>query len=434
MKNIKTSYISLSIDTLHHGHINLIKAASKYKLTVGLLTDKAISEKKRIPVLNYEDRKKILINIKGVHNVVPQNEWDYSKNIKKLKPNFFFHGNDWNLLKKNELKKNVEKALKSYGGKLIEIPYTKNISSTELLAAYNERLNNEFSRNSNLKRLINSKKIVRIIESHSPISAIIAENVSYRFKNEFREFDGFWSSSLTDSTILGKPDNEILNISERVKRITQIMDVTSKPLIMDIDTGGKIEHLQSHITSLQNQGVSAVIMEDKKGLKKNSLFGTSVKQYQETPNKFADKIKLIKKIKLNKDFMVIARIESLILGKTVKDALERAKLYTKCGVDGIMIHTAQKDPKEIFKFSNKFRKLYKNIPLVAVPSSYSQIKENQLVKNGFNIVIYANQMFRSTYPAMMKTALSILKNSRSFEAEKDLMSIKKILNLISIEK
>mgnify|MGYP006113162129 CR=1 FL=1 len=205
MKNIKTSYISLSIDALHHGHINLIQAASKYKLTVGLLTDKAISEKKRIPVLNYENKKKILRNIKGVYNVVPQNEWDYSKNIKKLKPDFFFHGDDWNLLKNNELKKNAEKALKSYGGKLVEIPYTKNISSTELIAAYNERLNNKLSRNSNLKRLINSKNIVRIIESHSPISAIIAENVNYKFKNEFREFDGFWSSSLTDSTILGKP-------------------------------------------------------------------------------------------------------------------------------------------------------------------------------------------------------------------------------------
>ena len=424
----------MTIDILHHGHINLIKAASKYQLTVGLLTDKAVSKNKRIPVLNFENRKKILKNIKGVHNVVAQNEWDYAKNIMKFKPDFFFHGDDWNLSKNNELKKNAEKALKSYGGKLIEIPYTKNISSTELIKEFNERLNTKFSRTSNLKRLINSKKIVRIIETHSPISAIISENVNYKSKNELREFDGFWSSSLTDSTILGKPDNEILNITERLNKITQIMDVTSKPLIMDIDTGGKIEHLQSHIISLQNQGVSAVIMEDKKGLKKNSLFGTSVKQYQETPKKFAQKIKLIKKVKINKDFLVIARIESLILGKNVKDALERAKLYLKSGVDGIMIHTAKKNPREIFEFSKKFRKVYKNVPLVSVPSSYSQIRENQLIKNGFNIVIYANQMFRSTYPAMQKTALSILKNSRSFEAEKDLMSIKDILNLISSEK
>ncbi len=426
----KTSYIALTIDILHHGHINLIEAASKYQLTVGLLTDKAVSKNKRIPVVNFENRKKILKNIKGVHNVVPQHEWDYAKNIMKLKPDFFFHGDDWNLLKNSELKKNTEKALKSYGGKLVELPYTKNISSSEIIKEYNERLNTKFSRTSNLKRLINSKKIVRIIEAHSPISAIISENINYKSKNELREFDGFWSSSLTDSTILGKPDNEILNISERLNKITQIMDVTSKPLIMDIDTGGKIEHLQSHIISLQNQGVSAVIMEDKKGLKKNSLFGTSVKQYQEAPNKFAQKIKLIKKVKINKDFLVIARIESLILGKNVKDALERAKLYIKSGVDGIMIHTAQKNPREIFEFSKKFRKVYKNVPLVSVPSSYSQIKENQLITNGFNIVIYANQMFRSTYPAMQKTALSILKNSRSFEAEKDLMSIKDILNLI----
>ena len=315
-------------------------------------------------------------------------------------------------------KKNAIKALKNYGGKLVEIPHTKNISSTELIAAYNQSLNSKFTRSSNLKRLLNSKKIVRILETHSPISAIIAENVNYKNKKELREFDGFWSSSLTDSTILGKPDNEILNISERLNKITQIMDVTTKPLIMDIDTGGKLEHLQSHIVSLQNQGVAAVIMEDKKGLKKNSLFGTSVKQYQEDPHKFVKKIKLIKSININSAFMIIARIESLILGKSVNDALNRANLYIKNGVDGIMIHTAQNDPKDIFRFSKKFKKIHTNIPLVAVPSSYSQIKEDQLIKNGFNMVIYANQMFRATYPAMLKTALSILKNTRSLEAEK----------------
>ena len=356
MTKIKTSYISLSIDVLHHGHINLIKAASKYKLTVGLLTDKAISERKRLPVLSFENRKKILESLKGVHNVIPQHEWDYSKSIIKLKPDFFFHGDDWNISRDNVLKKNAIKALKTYGGKLVEIPHTKNISSTELIAAYNQRLNSKFTKSSNLKRLLNSKKIVRILETHSPISAIIAENVNYKNKKELREFDGFWSSSLTDSTILGKPDNEILNISERLNKITQIMDVTTKPLIMDIDTGGKPEHLQSHIVSLQNQGVAAVIMEDKKGLKKNSLFGTSVKQYQEDPHKFVKKIKLIKSINNNPDFMIIARIESLILGKSVNDALKRANLYIKNGVDGIMIHTAQNDPKDIFRFSKNLRK------------------------------------------------------------------------------
>lgn len=434
MRKIKSSYISLSIDVLHHGHINLIKAASKYKLTVGLLTDKAISESKRLPVLSFENRKKILENLKGVHNVIPQYEWDYSKNIKKLKPDFFFHGDDWNFSKGDVLKTNAIKALKTYGGKLVEIPHTKNVSSTELIAAYNERLNNKYTRTTNMKRLLNTKKIVRILETHSPISAIIAENVKYQNKKKFREFDGFWSSSLTDSTILGKPDNEILNISERLNKITQIMDVTTKPLIMDIDTGGKIEHLQSHIISLQNQGVSAVIMEDKKGLKKNSLFGTSVKQYQEDPNKFVKKIKLIKNININRDFMIIARIESLILGKSVNDALKRANLYIKNGVDGIMIHTAKNDPIDIFRFAKKFKKIHTNVPLVAVPSSYSQIKEDQLIENGFNMVIYANQMFRATYPAMLKTALSILKNKRSLEAEKNLMSIKSILNLISEKK
>ena len=427
----KTSYIALTIDVLHHGHINLIKKASKNcNLIVGLLTDKAVVKKKRIPALDFKNRKKILENIKGVHKVIPQTEWDYSKNIKYLKPDFFFHGDDWNLTNENSLKKNALKALKSYGGKLIEIEHTKNVSSTEILKDYQKYLSNFNPRISSLKKLIETKKIVRIIETHSPIASLIAENLSIKSNNEIREFDGFWSSSLTDSTFLGKPDNEILNITERLNMIGNIFEVTSKPLIMDIDTGGKIEHLKLHIKNVEKRSISAVIIEDKKGLKKNSLFGQKVKQYQDTPINFAKKIKAIKEAQINPDFMCIARIESFILGKGVQDALKRADIYVKNGADGIMIHTSKNDTKQIFDFSNKFRKKYKEVPLIAVPSSYGHVKERVLEKNGFNIIIYANQLFRAAYPAMLNVAKSILLNERSKESEKNIMNIGQILNLI----
>lgn len=427
---IKTSYIGLSAEILHHGHINLINAASKNcKLIVGLINDKALAKYKRLPSIEFKNRKKILENIKGVFKVVTQNNWDYSKNIKKYKPNYFYHGDDWNLDKNNLLKKNALLALKSYGGKLVEIPYTKDILSNELLQN-NWKYQATNSRVSFLRRLLNVKKFIRIIETHSPIASLIAENLSIKRKNELKEFDGFWSSSLTDSTFLGKPDNEILNIPERLNMIGNIFEVTSKPLIMDIDTGGKIEHLKIHIKNVENRGVSAVIIEDKKGLKKNSLFGQKVKQYQDTPNNFAKKIKAIKQAQINPDFMCIARIESFILGKGVQDALKRADTYVKSGADGIMIHTSKKDTTQIFNFAKKFRKKYKEIPLIAVPSSYSHVKEQILENNGFNIVIYANQLFRASYPAMLNVAKSILLNERSKESEKKIMNIGQILNLI----
>ena len=427
----KKIYLGLSLDIIHHGHINLInKAAKMGDLIVGLLTDKAISSHKKLPLLDYNQRKLILENIAGVTKVVPQNDWEYSKNILKYKPDIFIHGDDWNINKEGKLlKKNAIKAIKQIKSKLIEIPHTKNISSHSLRNKIFETGQIKSEKPNYLKRLINSKDIIRIIETHSPLSAIIAENIYYKNKyGKKYEFDGFWSSSLTDSTLKGKPDIEILDLRERLQNINDIFDVTTKPLIADIDTGGKIEHFEINIKTIERAGVSAVIMEDKKGLKKNSLFGTEVKQEQENINEFSEKIKIGKKSTNN--LLIIARIESLILKKTIKEALQRSRKYIKAGADGIMIHSRENTPKEVFRFAKIFRKEFPNIPLVAVPSSYNKVREKELIKKGFNIVIYANHMLRASYPAMKNIAFSILKNKRSYESDKSLLSIKEILNLI----
>jgi phosphoenolpyruvate phosphomutase / 2-hydroxyethylphosphonate cytidylyltransferase len=424
-------YLGLTVDTLHHGHINLIKKALKHgKIIVGLITDKAIAKNKRLPLLNYNQRKIIIENISGVSKIVEQTDWDYSINLKKYKPEYMIHGDDWLQGPQFSLRKKAINVLKSYGGKLIEIPHTKDISSTALVEnQYALGITPDIRLNS-LRRNLEAKGFLRFIEAHSPISALIIENLKVNTKKGVNFFDGCWSSSLTDSARLGKPDNEVLNISDRLYNINQIFDVTTKPLIMDIDTGGRAEHLKINLRSMERLGISAVIMEDKRGLKKNSLLGTKVKQYQDSIKNFCEKIKIIKQNQLNKDFMIISRIESLILKNGMNDALKRADSYLNAGSDGIMIHSKEKSPKEIFEFAKKFRKKHKDVPLVCVPSSYNGVKESELIKKGFNIVIYANQLFRAAYPSMNDVAISILKNGRSKEIDKKLISIDQILNLI----
>ncbi len=430
MKNKKV-YISLTADNLHHGHIKLINEAKKYgDITVGLLTDRAVATHKKLPILNFEQRKLILQNISGIKEVVAQNEWDDSVEIRKLKPDFVIHGDDWLTGKESVVRKNVIEELKKFDGKLIEIPYTKGISS-EAISNRNKKVGiSTDQRIRTLKRSIKNKDLTRIIETHSPISALIAENAVAKVNDREIYYDGFWSSSLTDASLIGKPDIEVVDISKRLENINNIFEVTSKPLIMDIDTGGKIEHLNLNIKTIERLGISAVIMEDKTGLKKNSLLTDTTNQLQESVETFSEKIKTIKSNQQNQDFMVIARIESFILGKGLEDALMRAEAYLNAGSDGIMIHSKKKNPNEIFEFSKQFKKNFNDVPLVCVPSTYSSIKENELIDNGINVVIYANHLFRAAYPAMVETANSILKNGRSKEVEDKLTSIKEMMDLI----
>ncbi len=436
MKNRKKKkvYLGLSVDILHHGHINIIKKAVQYgELTVGLLTDEAISEKKRIPMLTWEQRYKILSSISGVSKIIPQKEWDYSNTLIKEKPDYLIHGDDWKNVDSIDysMRRNVLNTLKKINCKLIEIPHTKDITSSILYDKINILTNQTPSRANLLRRILEVKNFCRIIEAHSPLSALIAEKTLYKEKNgKISEFDGFWSSSLTDSTLKGKPDIEVLELNQRLNNINEILDVTSKPLIMDGDTGGKPEHFEINIKSIERLGISAVIIEDKKGLKKNSLFGTKVRQEQEDIKTFSKKIKIGKNSSKSKDLMLIARIESFILNKNLDDALKRSDAYVDAGADGIMIHSKDKNPEKIFKFAKKFKQNYPEITLVSVPTSYNSVTENQLINEGFNVVIYANHLLRAAYPAMHNAAYQILKNKRAYEIEKNLLSIKKILKLI----
>ncbi|MDA9961172.1 phosphoenolpyruvate mutase [Candidatus Pelagibacter sp.] len=431
MKNNKKVYVGLSADILHAGHINILKIANQYgEVIVGLLTDEAIASYKKIPYLDFEKRKVVVENIRYVSKVIPQYTLDYVQNLNLIKPNFVVHGDDWKKGVQKETRERVVKTLKKWSGKLIEPKYTKNISSTKIKNQILTLSLSPENRISRLRRLFDSKDIVRILESHNALTGLIIENINVTKKNKVNEYDGMWSSSLTDSATKGMPDNSSVDFSTRLSSLNSMMEVTSKILVFDADNGGQLEHLPFLVRSLERLGTSAIIMEDKIGLKKNSLFKNQSGTKQDKPLLFAKKIKQICKSRKNEDFMVIARIESFIVGKGLRDALMRAEIYSKAGADAILIHSKEKTPAEIFSFAREFRKSKNFIPLVSVPSTYSKVYEKELIENGFKLVIYANQLLRAAYPAMQNTARKILTNSRAFEAEKNIIPIKEIINLI----
>ena len=427
----KIAYLGMSADLIHPGHLNVIKAAQKYgNVIVGLLTDKAIASYKRVPFMNYDQRYEIISNIKGVESVVPQETLDYVPNLLKIRPDYVIHGDDWRVGVQASTREAVINTLKIWSGKLIEIPYTENISSSKLKNAMNEIGSTPEIRRSSLRRMLNAKKILRFLDIHNALTGLIIENTFIETDKGRIEFDGMWASSLTDSTSKGKPDIEAVDVSARINTLNEVIEVTTKPIIYDADTGGLLEHFIFTVKTLERLGVSAVIIEDKTGLKKNSLLGNDVKQTQADIHEFSQKISAAKKAQVTDDFMVIARIESLILNSGIDHALKRAKAFIAAGADGIMIHSREKEPTEIFEFIEKYNDLENRRPLVCVPSSYNQVTENQLSEKGVNIVIYANHLLRSAYPAMVNTAKSILQNGRSAESDSNMMSIKEILNLI----
>ncbi len=428
---MKQVYVAMSADLIHPGHLNIINEARKYgDVTIGLLTDKAIAGYKRLPFLTFRQRKVIVENIKGVDFVVPQETLDYVPNLRKLKPDYVVHGDDWRTGVQKETRQRVIDALSEWGGELIEPGYTPDISSTKLNIGLKEIGTTPGIRLNRLRRLLACKDIIRVLESHNGLTGLIVENVRREVQGRKLEFDAMWLSSLTDSTAKGKPDIGCVDLTSRNNTLNDILEVTTKPVIYDGDSGGLPEHFEFMVRTLEREGVSAVIIEDKVGLKKNSLFGTDVPQTQDTIENFSRKISQGKQAQITDDFMIIARIESLILKAGQEDALERAKAYIGAGADGIMIHSKEKDPAEILFFCRQYAKFEQKVPLVAVPSTYNSITEKELADAGVRIVIYANQMLRSAYPAMLKVAETILEHQRAYECEPDCMPIKEILTLI----
>lgn len=427
----KVVYLGMVGDILHPGLINIITEATKLgDVMIGLYTDKAIAAYRRLPYMTYEQRKQVVENIKGVTQVVAQDDYSYIPNLLKYKPNYIIHGDDWKEGRDSELRDAVFKTMHEIGGEVVEIPYTKGINSSSLGKDIRGIGTTPDIRLKALRRLIAAKPIVRILETHDGLSGLIAENLEIENGPKINSFDGMWSSSLTDSTSKGKPDIEAVDLTTRMQDLTNILECTTKPIIYDGDTGGKPEHFAFAVRTLERNGISAVIIEDKIGLKKNSLFGTDAVQIQDSIEGFCHKIKIGKNAQVTDDFMVIARCESLIAGKSVDDALERCFSYVEAGADGIMIHSKNKTGEDIKQFCVKFRKKYTSIPIVVVPTTYNQIKEEELHSWGVNVVIYANHMLRAAYPAMLKCATTILENERSLETDPICMPIKEILELI----
>lgn len=428
---MKSVYVGMSADVLHNGHINIIKEAAKLgEVTVGVLTDEAVASYKRLPYLTFEERKTVVAEIKGVGRVVAQETLDYRPNLEKYRPDFVVHGDDWKTGVQAKVRQQVIDTLDQWGGNVIDIPYTPNISSSRINAAIKAQGTTADRRRAQLRRLLGARNLIRVLETHSGISSLIAENLEIDVHGRKKSFDAVWSSSLTDSTNKGKPDIEAVDTTDRATTIGSIFEVTTKPMIYDGDTGGRPEHFVFTVKTLERLGVSAIVIEDKTGLKKNSLFGTDVAQTQDNIDDFCTKIRLGKDAQVSDDFMIIARCESLILDKGMTDAIERSKAYLQAGADGIMIHSRQEDGVEILEFCEKYKEFGAGKPLVVVPSSFDRITEEEFEKAGVNIVIYANHMLRAAYPAMLNVARMILENDRCYDVRPYCLSIKEILEMI----
>ena len=424
-------YVAMVGDVIHPGNLNIINKAQEYgEVMVGLMSDSAVAEHEPLPYLSYEQREIIVSNIKGVSKVVRQDDWSGADNLRKYKPKYVIHGDDWKFGSKSVAREAVFAAMKEIGGEVIEVPYTQGINTSVIDTARREFGTTPELRMKALRRLISAKPIVRIMEIHSGISGLIVENISVDKDDGLHVFDGMWSSSLTDSTSKGKPDIEAVDLTTRIQELTNVLECTTKPVIYDGDTGGKTEHFVFTVRTLERNGISAVIIEDKVGLKRNSLYGTSVKQELASVEEFCDKIRAGKNAQVTKDFMIIARLESLIAGHSVDEALERARAYVAAGADGVMIHSKEKSGMDIKEFCQRFRKEFSTVPIVLVPTTYNQFKESEFKEWGANVIIYANHMLRASYPAMVKVAKTILENERSLEADDLCMPIKEILELI----
>ncbi len=427
----RTVYMCFSADVLHSGHMAIIRKAARLgKLTIGVLSDEAVASYKRFPILPAEERMALFANIRGVDRVVEQRTLSYRETLLELRPDIVVHGDNWRQGFQRELRREVMDTLESYGGRLVEFPYSDDPRLKALENASRKELSLPDNRRGRLRKLLDMKGLITVMEAHDGLTGLLVENTVIHEGGSSRQFDAMWISSLCDSTARGKPDIELVDMTSRFRTVDDITEVTTKPIIFDGDTGGLTEHFVYTVRSLEKMGVSAVIIEDKTGLKKNSLFGTEVAQTQDSIENFSAKIAAGKKAQKSADFMIIARIESLILEKGMEDALKRAFAFVKAGADGIMIHSRKKDPAEIFAFIEAFRAADRVTPLVVVPTSFNSVTEEEFKARGVNIVIYANQLMRSEVPAMTKTAETILRHHRALEADESLMPFREIIRMI----
>lgn len=415
----KIVYIAMSADLLHSGHFNIIKEGQELgEVIIGLLTDQAIASYKRVPLMDYDQRFEMINNIKGITRVIPQTTLDYRPNLLELRPDYVVHGSDWQHGIQKKTRQQVIDTLAEWGGALVEPQYTEGVSSTSLQMKLKSTGISPTARLGQLQRLLRAKDLVRVMEAHNGLSGLIVENIQYQNKTAKPEqFDAIWISSLTDSLAKGKPDTEVVDRSSRLATINQVLEVTTKPIIVDGDTGGHMEHFVHTVRSLERLGVSAVVIEDKTGLKRNSLHNRPVEHQQEDVNVFVAKIKAGLEARIHDEFMIIARIESLILGKGQADALKRAEAYMEAGASAIMIHSKDQTGTDIKEFAKSYNQFENRKPLMLVPTSYNKVSEKELTDWGANIVVYANHLLRAAYPAMEDAAMSILENQRAYEAE-----------------
>ncbi len=405
----KTVYVGMSADLVHPGHINLLReAASLGRVTVGLLTDRAISSYKRMPFLTFEQRRAVIEHIAFVTAVVPQDTLDYTDNLRLLRPDFVVHGDDWRNGVQAQTRRRVLDVLREWGGTLVEPPYTEGISSTALRMAAMDIGFAPGVRQRRLRRMLDCKPLVRVMQAHDGLSAHIVDRLEETTQGAPREYDAIWVDSLAGAPIRGKPDPLPFDLSSRLVTLHEILDATTKPLICNAGGAGHAAGVTAAVRTLERIGVSAIVIDTEVTDRRAVPAMAASAPPQDDMAAFIREIAAARDARVTPDFMIIARINDRTRDCGADRMMARAAAGVDAGADAVMCDSDPVNPDGIFDLCRRYRRLMNGHPLLVGLSGTEGLQEHDLASAGASMVVYTDTLLRAAREAMISAASQVL--------------------------
>jgi len=404
MASEKTVYVGMVGDMLHVGHINILKTAARLgRVTVGVLTDRAVVGYKRLPLLAFEDRVRVVESIADVAAVVPQKTLSYVENLRALRPDYVVHGDDWRYGDQvSRARAEVIATLGEWGGELVEVAYTKGISSTAIHRSGAADALFSGTRQGRLRRLLAAKPTLRIVEAHSGLSAKIAAEV--RGPDGATGFDAVWQSGLTDAIHRGKSDGGAVDRGRRLQAVEEILDAGPLPLIYDGRAAGRPETVFDLTRALDKAGVSALCLGDRSDPDRTGP--------EMSPAETVAQIEAVRAACPTGAVMAISRIVVAAPGNggsgALDRALDRALALLEAGSDAVMFDSAADTAEPILDIAARLRRQRRDVPLFAAQSDRWGAPIHRFENAGIDAVVYETHLLRATVAPMRRAATALL--------------------------